>query len=293
MRPLLSRVVVLALFCGFAAAQDKPVEELFIPIMINGMVDDDLHFQTLFRFVELSGTTASPAVSIEMDAFDNEGKTMHPDKFSGPPPLPAPDSTIRWNLASSGSAHSGTKGFVQAYDPAPGVIDGWVRIRSSGPGKLHVNAEIAVVHAVPVGCPPLICSRPSYQYESDALVQAVKPAKAFRVPTVVTPERQAAFSIVNPSSDQEAFVSLLFYDTSGVRLGRVGVHIPPLNRMSRFAAEFAQIPPVVVGLPEIWALPERYYGSVLITSDIPIVVGAIQVLMPEGKLVASSVAAVN
>ncbi len=218
---------------------------------------------------------------------------MHPDKIFCPGPLPVPDSTIRWNLSSSGSTHSGTKGFAQAYDPAPGVVDGWVRIRSSGPGKLHVNAEIAVVHAVPVGCPPLVCSRPSYQYESDALVQAVKPAKAFRVPTVVTPERQAAFSIVNPSSDQEAFVHIEFYDSVGVQLGDVGVHIPPLNRMSRFAAEFAKIPPVVFAFPEIWTLPERFYGSVLIRSDIPIVVGAIQVLMPEGKLVASSVAAVN
>lgn len=286
------RALLLATFSfGSALAQEEPSEELFIPIMINGMVDQDFHFQTLFRFMELSGTTASPAVTVEMDAFDNEGNAIHPDQLFCPGPLPTPGSTLRWSLPGSGSTHSGTKGFVQDYRPAPGLIDGWIRIRHSGPGSLQASAEIAGVRATPVGCPPLICSRSSSEYESDALVPALHPSKAFRLPTVVTPQRQAAFSIVNPSSDQEAHVRIRFYTSDGVMLGEAGLTVLPLHRTSRFAAELASLPPGVIGVP--WTLPERYYGSVLITSDVPIVVGALQVLLPEGKFVSASVSPVD
>lgn len=287
---------LLAALCfDSALAQEESTKELFVPIMVNGMVDENFHFQTLFRFMELSGTTASPAITVEMDAFDNEGSAIHPDQFACPGPVPFPGSTLSWSLSGSGSTHSGTKGFVQPYEPAPGLIDGWIRIRYSGPGSLQVSAEIAGVRATPVGCPPLVCSRPSSEYESDALVQALSPSKAFRVPTVATPQRHAAFSIVNPSADQEADVRISFYDSEGVLLGQEGFTVLPLHRVSRFAAEFANLSPpeIAIGIPVPWYLPERYYGSVLITADIPIVVGALQVLFPEGKLVSASVTPVD
>jgi hypothetical protein len=288
------RRFVLSFFACFAFvlapvfAQSQPPEELFVPILINGLVDESWHYQTLFRFLEVSGTTASPVITVQLDAFDSSGKRIVNDQLFCPPPV-ATLEPFRVSLPGLGSIHFGTKGFIQPYHPAPGIVDGWVRLNVKGPGKLEATAEILQVDAIPAGCPPVICMRPSGVYRSDAVVRAVKPAKVFHAATVITPFRHTGFSIVNPSETESAHVSVVLIQADGLLLQSGRLTIPPLQKQSGFAWEWVNtLPPVNIGIPSS-PMPTDFYGSAQIVSDIPIVVGALQVLLPEGKLVTAVV----
>ncbi len=269
-------------------AQSEAPEELFVPILINGLVDESWHYQTIFRFVELSGTTASPAVSVQVDAFDNAGKRIVGDQLFCPPPV-ASLEPFRVSLAGLGSIHFGTKGFIQLYEPEPGIIDGWARLTVTGPGKVQATAEVLQVDTLPSGCPPVICARPSGLYKSDAVVNAVKPAKVFRAAAVITPYRHTAFSVVNPSEKDSAHVFFELLKDDGTVLHGGALTIPPMQRRSAFAWEWATLPPVLIGIPQIRPMPDNFYGSARIESDVPVVVGALQVLLPEGRLVTAVV----
>jgi len=284
------RRFVLLVFACFALivapvfAQSEPPEELFVTILVNGLVDESWHYQTLFRFVELSGTTASPAVVVQIDPYDNSGKPINHDSLFCPPAIPTLDP-LQLSLPGLGSVHLGTKGFIQPYEPKPGVFDGWARVTVTGPGKILGTAEILQVSGVPVGCPPVICLRPSGIYNSDAVVYLVKAAKAFRAPAVISPYRHTAFSVVNPSKTETAHVCLQLYQTEGTLLAQSEItSIPPLQRRSFFAREWTAL-----DAPQNSPFKDSFYGSARIFSDVPIAVGALQILLPEGKLVTAVV----
>ena len=210
------------------AGQDPAPRELFLPILVNGVVDDSSHFQTVFRFVETSGTTITPAVSVALEMFDNDGGLTFAEQASCPPPVPVLDPIRRFDLAGWASLHFGTKGFMQPYEPDVGVNDGWARIRWSGPGNLSVVAEILAIGQLPGGCPPVICFRPSTAYRSDALIEPQLPALEFHSPAVISRYRHAAFSIVNPAPSATANVYLELYDQSGALVRRGGTTaLPP------------------------------------------------------------------
>lgn len=282
-RFVLSFLACLAVIVVPVFAQSEPPEELFVPILVNGLVDESRHYQTTFRFVELSGTTASPAVVVQIDAYDNSGKPITQDLFC-PSAIPTLNP-LELSLPSLGSVHYGTKGFIQPDEPQPGVLDGWARITVTGPGKILATAEVLQVNGVPDGCPPVTPLRPSDVYSSDAVLYPVKPAKAFRSAAVITPYRHTAFSVVNPSKTETAHVCLQLYQTGGALQAQSEItSIPPLQRRSFFAKEWT--PP---DQPENLPFKESFYGSARIFSDLPIAVGALQVLLPEGKLVTAVV----
>jgi len=117
----------------------------------------------------------------------------------------------------------------------------------------------------------------------------MKPAKIFRAATVITPYRETAFSVVNPSAIDTAhvFIELLRNDGSLLERG-LEVDIPPMQRYSAFAWEWADTSlSGAIGVPVL--VPDSFYGSARIVSDVPVVVGALQVLFPEGKLVSTLV----
>jgi hypothetical protein len=291
MRRWLLSLVCLGCLLDTVFAQSEAPEELFVPILINGLVGESWHYQTVFRFVELSGTTASPAVVVQVETFDNSGKPIFHDELFCPPPV-ASLEPLRISLAGSGSAHFGTKGFIQPYDPGPGVIDGWVRLTVTGPGDLQATAEVLQVATIPSGCPPVICARPSPVYRSDALVNAIRPARRFRAAVVITPFRHTAFSVVNPSETKSARVSFELLRPDGSLLRGGALTIPPRERRSAFSWEWAMLPPIsIVGFSQYGVMPSDFYGSARIESDVPVAVAALQVLLPEGRLVTATVTA--
>jgi len=281
---LLSSLIWVALIMAPVFAQSQPPEELFVPILINGVVGESSHYQTVFRFVELSGTTADPAVTVDMDTFDNAGSEIDPGQLfchEGPPRPPVP-----FSLPGSGSFHFGTAGRVIGYQP-PSIIDGWARLTITGSGRIQITAEVFQVAGVPAGCQWLV-SGPSDFYRSDVVVQAVKPAKVWRAPAVITAYRHTALSVVNfsPTNTAHVFIELLDEEGTG-RRGR-DFPIPPMHRRSAFAWEW--VDPnhgISIGVPV--PVPDDFYGSARIVSDVPVAVGAVQVLSPEGKLVSAPV----
>ncbi len=95
--------------------------------------------------------------------------------------------------------------------------------------------------------------------------------------------------MVNPSATNTANVSieLLHHDGSLLQRG-LPVDVPPMHRRSRFAWEWADTSVSgAIGIPV--PVPDDFYGSARIISDVPVAVGALQVLQPEGKLVSASV----
>ncbi len=287
-RWMIGLALAFGLLPGLILAEDKASEELFAPILVNGVVSEFFHYQTRFLFLEVSGTTESSALSVEVEVFDNDGNRVDPSMiFCALPVVPA-DGVQRFTLPAFGSLLTGTKGFVGIYEPTPGVLDGWVRIRTSGSGKLRATVELlAFGHRLPagVGCEPVMfVSTPSSHYVSDALIQVEKPATAFRASAVATYLRQTAFSIVNPSDSQTAKVHIDLYDSSGTIIGHgMDLVLAPMHRASAFAREWMDVidPP--------GALTPQFYGSARISSDVPIVVGALEMLFPEGKLVSTNV----
>ncbi len=283
--------LLVAFLCIPVRGQGPPSGETFLPILANGVLDESSHYQTVFRFVETSGATASTAVSVEMDLFDNEGGLTFGETSFCPPPIPKPPGTLVFGLRGWGSLHLGTKGFIQPYEPDVGVNDGWARITWTTPGRLTVSAEILAVDELPAGCPPVICFRPSSKYRSDALIRSVEPDREFHAATVISEYRRTALSIVNPSTLLgPAHVYLELYDQAGALFRRGGtITIPPMHRISRFAWELATVPLDSGADGVAPQAPEQFYGSARIVSDIPVVVGGLQVLLPEGRLVSLDV----
>ena len=264
--------------------QEQDFEEVYFPILVNGVLDSRSHLQTVFRFIETSGTTASQAASVVMDLFDNSGDPTFAEQAFCPGPVAGIPPVVVFDLQGSGSTHFGTKGFIQPYEPEVGVVDGWARVRVRGPGRVSATAELLAVGELPTGCPPVICRRPSAAYLGDTLLQTAPPAMEFRSAAVIAAYRQVAYSIVNPSPSSTAQVSIELLDASGGLVRRGGpVAVPPMNRVSRFAWELATATsdPDTDETPP----PDDFYGSARIVSDSPIVVGGLQVLLPEGKLV--------
>jgi len=284
-------LICSTVFLAPTLAQSQAPEELFVPVLINGVVGESSHYQTVFRFMELSGTTASPAVVVTLDAYRNDGKQIPPYLLfcpvSGVPeiqPYPVPVSLPGW-----GSVHLGTAGEVLGLYGAVYFIDGWARLSVKGPGRVQATAEVFEVAGPPGGCPPIICNRPSDLYTSDAVVQAVKPAKVWRAATVITSYRHTAFSVVNPSATESAHVLFGLYSPDGREFQGGGLTIPPMQRRSAFAWEWATFPLPLGFEPRL--MPDDFYGSARIVSDVPVAVGGLQVLLPEGKLVSAVVTA--
>ncbi len=126
-----------------------------------------------------------------------------------------------------------------------------------------------------------------YQLANTTRLDAVRPQKKFRASLVsmanfssvffgITPQggtdsRQSAYAIVNPSSSDAAKIDLVALDSRGNTACATSLTIPPLNRISKFASELL-FPCNAPGI-----------GSVIISSTLPIAVGALEVSFPEGK----------
>lgn len=165
-------------------------------------------------------------------------------------------------------------------------LNGWARLTWDGPSTLLASEEVTLVAAPPDPC-LLICNRPSTEKLSSAQVTAVTPAQKFQLPVTVTRYRQTALALVNPSAAETASVTLSILDASGApaRLGAPDtfqITIGPLERVSKFLWQMAvEHSLLTVIIPE----PEDFRGSVIITSDKPIALAAMNIMFPEGKFV--------
>src|SRR5436309_2490035 len=171
---------------------------------------------------------------------------------------------------------------------SPGRYD--VIVRFSGP-NLSTPLELGrrsltVVAAAPAPC-LLVCNRPSTEKLSSAQITAVKPAREFKMPMTINPNRQTAVALINPSSSDPVTVKVSILDSAGQSAqlavsNSFEITLRPLERVSKYFWQMAseQSPLGIAPNP-----PGFFQGSLVFSSDLPFVVSGLHIMYPEGKFV--------
>ncbi|HEY3127833.1 MAG TPA: hypothetical protein VGL91_00095 [Acidobacteriota bacterium] len=249
------------------AADQAAAQELILPIVVNGTTDKTTHYQTTFTILNLSSST----VEAKLQIYDQKGAPG--GVFCSP--LAPPPSTATALLNANGEFHNSTSANLP-------ILNGWARLTWDKPVTVHAASEVTFVGAPPAPC-LLICNRPSTEIIASARVLAVKAAKEFRVAASITHNRHTALALVNPSASDSANIQATLFGPSGEVLKTFsGYHVPPQGRLTEYTwnlveCNFCFVPPQPP--------PDMFHGTLQIISDIPIAVGALDVLFPEGKFV--------
>ena len=242
--------IVVSSTTAFAQTQD-----LILPVVLNGYTTPPVHYQTTIRIVNMS---ASP-VEVTLEAYHDDGTPVRILELF---PIARPGTKTVFQIASGGSVEAFTAEDVPQ-------LNGWVRLTFSSSATIQASAEVAVINA-PVGPHP-ICIRPSTEILSSVQVPGARAAQKFSGFAVIRPYRKSGYAIVNPSTNQTATVFLSLMDFAGRLVSSGTVQIPPQGRLSRLVQEFLS------------GAPSDFMGSLRITSSVPVVAGAVNVLFPEGE----------
>ena len=255
----------------FTVTSSSNSNEVIIPIVVNGAVGANTHYQTIFTVLNAS----SQDIHATLEVFNGAGVAT--GVFCSPL-APAP-SSISTTLTPGAELFR----FTSADVP---FLNGWARLRWEGSSGLLAGTELTLVAAPPDPC-LLVCNRPSTEKLSSAQIPAVRPAREFRFPLTLNANRQTAMAIVNPSSVDTVTASITVLDGSGrnANLGipnRFEVKIGPQQRISEFVWEMVlEATPTFAPVP----FPEGFQGSVIVSSTADFALGALNIMFPEWKFV--------
>jgi hypothetical protein len=256
---------------AFTVTSSSITNEAILPIVVNGAVGENSHYQTIFTVLNAS----SQDVHVTLEVFNGEGKAA--GVFCSP--LEPPPSSVTTTLTPGAELFR----FTSADLP---FLNGWARLRWDGSSSVLAGAELTLVAAPPDRC-LLVCNRPSNEKLSSAQIPAVRPAREFRFPLTLNRNRQTAMAIVNPSSVDTLIASITVLDGSGsnAELGipnHFEVKIGPQQRVSKFVWEMViEATPTFAPVP----FPEGFQGSVIVSSTSDFALGALNIMFPEGKFV--------
>ncbi len=253
---------LILITCTFMAASQiasGQSQELILPIVVNGYVKPPIHFQTIFRIVNLSTTTTE----VTLEAYQNDGSPVRLLELF---PLPRPGTKTVLKIDPLGSAEAFTGEDVPSFN-------GWARVTFDPSANIQVSSEVALINGI-VGPHP-ICHRPSTEIITSAQVLPVKAAVKFSAFAVNRPNRQSGYAFINPSSTDTVDVFLSLLDSSGKLAASGNLKIPPQGRISKLLPELVNNP------------PSDFMGTLRVTTASgPLIgVGALNVLFPEGKFV--------
>jgi hypothetical protein len=251
----LTIVFFLSGFINSVAGQRNAVEQQYIfPVSVELLSGDAPLFRTLYRVINLG-----PEVQGQMDFYFSSGQ----------------------NFLSSGILvpTNGMVEFPRFIDFSVIQQNGWARIILPAAARVQVGSSLITLVRL---------ANDGFQIVNTTSLQAVIPAKKFRstfsnssrfrapvlgyFPPVDNDPRQTAFALVNPSATESVQVQLTVLDSKGNSVCSSSIIIPQLNRVSKFITELLQN----------CALPNQ--GSLLISSDSLIAVGALDVFFPEGRI---------
>jgi hypothetical protein len=254
-----------------AQGQDSPLNEVVLPIVVNGAVAEKEYYQTIFTVLN----TSLQDVQATLQIYSNAG--LPAGAFCSP--IAPPPASSAFTLRSNQQYFQ----FTSADLP---FLDGWARLTWEGSPTILVSQELTLAAAVPSPC-KLVCNLPSTQKLSSAQITAVKLAREFKLPVTINQYRQTAVALINPSSTDAATVDVSILDQSGknAQLGVPGhfvVTLRPLERISKFLWQMAleQSPLTILVSP-----PDSFQGSVIFSAASPFVVSALNIMYPEGKFV--------
>ena len=237
-------------------------QDVILPVALNGYTAPPVHYQTIIRIVNMSAT----AVDVTLDAYENDGTPVRILELF---PVALPGTKTVFTIGAGGAVEAFTAEDVPS-------LNGWIRLTFDSSATIQAGAEVAVITGL-VGPHP-ICMRPSTEIATSAQVPAVRAASKFSGFAVSRTYRQSGYALINPSATQTATVFLSLMDLSGKFVASGTVQIPPQVRLSRFIGEL---------LPDT---PADFMGTLRVTGTIPIAVGGVNVLFPEGKFTAINTA---
>lgn len=271
---LISMVVVGILGCNQCAlAQTR---ELVLPILVTGSVTSRRAYSTDIQILNVGATAAQ----VTLATYTNQGKLNEAIRF----------------LSNQGTGNSVTIApgrsevvFVTTKDS--NVMDGWIRLSFGESARIGANGDIMLTN-IAEGGPTF----ESTEIVTNIGVPAVNPTEQFfALGSLLLFEgrrilRHTAYALVNPSSTEAADVALSFSENvEGAETREANVQLQPNSRIAVFLVEL--FPGVV---PEIPITPPRIVnitGTLRMASNAPIAVSAVDVLLPEGKLVNALAAA--
>jgi len=252
-------------------ANSAVLTEVILPIVVNGAIAEKLHFQTIFTVLNgLSGD-----VKGTLQVYSNAGAAS--GVFCSPL-APAPsNATFALNTNAQ---------YLQFTSADLDFLNGWARVRWEGPAPVLVSEELTLVAAAPARC-QLVCNRPSTEKLSSAQIAAVKPAREFKMPLTINPNRQTAVALINPSSADPVTVKISILDSAGQSAqlavsNSFAIRIAPLERISKYVWQMASEQSALLVRP---TLPDSFQGSLVFSSDSPFVVSGLHIMYPEGKFV--------
>ncbi|MFZ0430738.1 MAG: hypothetical protein WAO20_21670 [Acidobacteriota bacterium] len=270
--------------CVSAWAQDDSgadgTMEMIFPIVHSAFIDEPINLQTTFTFANRS----TSAVQATITTYQSDGTPVRilelctGGLISAPPPL---DLTLD---IPPGARRSALTTVDQVEGNLPGFA-GWAKVVFDRDADLWGSSEV-LLRTTPEGCAFFTestqtpasqvgtQSEPSRLYLNGVQVPGVRPATEFWASAQDRSNRQSAFSIVNPSESETAHGHLVLSSGSEVTATRE-ISLPPMNSVSGSIAELSRESPC----SDCFLL---FRGSVRFTSNIPIAVGGIETLKPDG-----------
>ena len=247
------------------------LNEVIFPMVVNGAFGQKQHYQTIFTVLNTSTTDAKGTLQV----YSNTGTAS--GAFCSP--LAPPPSNAQLTLTPNSE-------YIQFTSADLPFLNGWARLRWQGPAPILVTEELTLVAAAPEPC-QLICNRPSNEKLSSAQITAVQPAREFKMPMTINPNRQTAVALINPSSSTTVTVKVAILDSAGQAAklevpNSFEIKVGPLERISKFVWQLAAEQSSTTGVP---GLPEFFQGSLVFSSESPFVASGLHIMFPEGKFV--------
>jgi hypothetical protein len=252
-------------------ADSSLLSEVIFPMVVNGSAAEKLHYQTIFTVLN----TSAADVKGTLQVYSNTGAAQ--GAFCSPL-APAPS-----NAQLTLTPNSEYLQFTSADLP---FLNGWARLRWTGPAPILISEELTLVAAAPAPC-LLVCNRPSNEKLSSAQITAVRPGLEFKMPMTINANRQTAVALINPSSGAAITVKVSILDSTGQAAklavpNSFEIKVGPLERISKFVWQMAAEQSSMTVVP---TLPESFQGSLVFSSDSPFVASGLHIMFPEGKFV--------
>ncbi len=294
-RSALLLVLVIVGTASPARAGGDEVQEWIFPIVVNGPAPG-FRYQTTFSFVNLSATSGRAEVRGFREGASSESRLFCPIPLNIPTP---PDTTVASNvpIAGSGVARLVSSGETER------LFTGWARAIALYPDAPPPTAEISLLAGPPQSCgaseevpPPRmdVGETPSPLLIGSVQLPAVLPAREFTVETAITPFRHTALAFVNPSGMESVDVAFTLLDAEGRPVVSTSFRpcfrrftLGPLERRVDFAGNLVPAVGINISLPCVDGPGslENFQGTARIVADGPIAVGALHVLLPDGRIV--------
>ena len=253
----------------FNVMDSSSLNEAILPMVVNGAVAEKLHYQTIFTVLNTSADDANANLQVYSNAATAPGVFC-----SSLAPAPS---------GAAFTLNTNSQYFQFTSSDLP-FLNGWARLRWQGSSPILVSEELTLVAAAPAPC-LLVCNRPSTEKLSSAQITAIKPAREFRMPMTINPNRQTAVALINPSSSQTLTVKVQILDSAGQKAqldvpNQFQISIRPLERVSKYVWQMAFEQSSLASLP---SPPSSFQGSLIFGSDSPFVASGLQIMFPEGK----------